>query len=205
MSQIPLNPYTSTGVSQDLDPIAPSGTMAGGTKAIFIIHLILGILGVMGAIGGVISLALMPMLQEMMANQPGGGPKIDMNPFPGAWILSIVMLIVSTLISIGMIIGGITGLKYKLSGLNLIKMVSGIMILYKILEFPFNIVVQYYSTQAQKENMPSNPNGPDMSNFMDIMFYGMIAFGALITIGMIVFYAICFIHLSKAHVRANFN
>ena len=83
------------------------------------------------------------------------------------------------------------------------------MILYKLLELPYNVVVQYFSFQAQKlsqqQQMANNPNAPDIGAFLDVVFYVSIGFGVLIAIGLMIFYALCYMHLSKAEVRANFR
>jgi hypothetical protein len=175
---------------------------------VFIIHLIFGALGTIGGLLGVISIALLPKLQEMM-NEAGAKEEINLNPFPGAYILMIVMMIISGVLSIAMLWGGISGLNKKLTGLNLIKGVSAVMILYKMLELPYNVVVQYFSFQAQKLNqqqqMANNPNTPDIGTFLDVVFYVSIGFGVLIAIGLMIFYALCFMHLGKAEVRANFR
>lgn len=205
---IPSNPYRFESGNPNAYEPAGDGKLKPFTKAIFVIHLIFGILGTVGVLFGILSIVLLPKLQEIMT-EAGVEEKIDLNPFPGAYILMIVMMIISGVLSVAMLWGGISGLNRKLSGLNLIKGVSAVMIPYKLLEVPYNVVVQYHSFQAQKQSqqkqMINNPNAPDIGAFMDIIFYVSIGFGVLIAIGLMVFYALCFTHLSKADVRANFR
>jgi hypothetical protein len=205
---IPNNPYRFESGNPNAYEPTGDGKLKPFTKAVFIIHLIFGALGTIGALFGVISIALLPKIQELM-NEAGVKEEINLNPFPGAYILMIVMMIISGVLSITMLWGGISGLNKKLTGLNLIKGVSAVMILYKLLEIPYNVVVQYFSFQAQKLNqqqqMANNPNAPDIGAFLDVVFYVSIGFGVLIAIGLMIFYALCYMHLSKAEVRANFR
>ncbi|MCU0713145.1 MAG: hypothetical protein MUC43_13880 [Pirellula sp.] len=205
---IPNNPYRFESGNPNAYEPTGDGKLKPFTKAVFIIHLIFGILGTIGALFGAISIVLLPKLQEMM-NEAGVDEQINLNPFPGAYVLMIAMMIISGVLSIAMLWGGISGLKKKLSGLSLIKGVSAVMILYKLLELPYNIVAQYYNFQAQKENqlkqMANNPNTPDMGAFLDVILYVSIGFGVLISIGLMIFYALCYLHLNKAEVRANFR
>jgi len=198
---IPNNPYRFESGNPNAYEPTGDGKLKPFTKAVFIIHLIFGALGTIGALFGVISIALLPKIQELM-NEAGVKEEINLNPFPGAYILMIVMMIISGVLSITMLWGGISGLNKKLTGLNLIKGVSAVMILYKLLEIPYNVVVQYFSFQAQKLNqqqqMANNPNAPDIGAFLDVVFYVSIGFGVLIAIGLMIFYALCYMHLSKA-------
>ena len=209
MSQdITNNPYRFESGNPNVFEPTGDGKLKPFTKAIFIIHLIFGALGTVGAIFGAISIVLMPKLQEMM-NEAGVEEEINLNPFPGAYVLMIVMMIISGVLSIAMLWGGISGLNKKLTGLNLIKGVSAVMILYKMLELPYNVVVQYFSFQVQKQNqqkqLENNPSAPDIGAFLDVVLYVSIGMGVLIAIGLMIFYALCYMHLSKAEVRANFR
>lgn len=209
MSQdISSNPYRFESANPNAYEVAGDGKLKPFTKAVFIIHLIFGALGIVGALFGVITVAFLPVLQKLM-DENGVEEKIDLNPFPGAFVLMIVMMVISGGVSLAMAWGGISGLNKKLSGLNLVKGASAVMILYKLLEMPYNIVLQYSSFQTQKqklqEQMANDPSGIDVAAFADVIFYVSMGFGVLIGIGLMIFYAICYMHLSKAEVRANFR
>jgi hypothetical protein len=213
MSQdLSSNPYQFNSPNPNAYQPKGDGKLKPFTKAIFIIYLVLGILGIVGSIIGIVSIALLPMIQKMM-DDAGANQQIDMNPFPGAAILTIAMTLFSGALSIGMVWGGISGLNRKLSGLDMTRWVSVALIVYKLIEMPFNMVVQYFSFQVQKENMreqmqeqmANNPNMPDIASITEIAFFVGIGIGVLIGIGIMIFYAICYMHLSKADVRANFK
>lgn len=205
---IPNNPYRFESANPNAFEPTGDGKLKPFTKAVFIIHLIFGALGTIGAIFGAISILLLPQLLKLI-DEPGVEDQINLNPFPGAYVLMIVMMIISGVLSIAMLWGGISGLKKKLSGLSLIKGVSAVMILYKMLELPYNVVVQYFSFQVQKQNqqkqLEANPNVPDIGAFLDVVLYVSIGIGVLFSIGLMIFYALCYMHLSKADVRANFR
>jgi hypothetical protein len=213
MSQdLSSNPYQFNSPNPNAYQPVGTGTLKPFTKAIFIIYLILGILGIIGSMFGLVTIALLPMIQKLM-DDAGANQQIDMNPFPGAAILTVAMTLFSGALSIGMIWGGIGGLKRKLSGLDMARWVSAALIFYKLIEMPFNVVVQYFSFQVQKERMQqqmqeqmaNNPNMPDVASITEIAFFVGIGIGVLIGIGIMIFYAICYMHLSKADVRANFQ
>jgi hypothetical protein len=201
------NPYTFESPSSTGYVPQPSGRMTGFTKAIFIIHLILGTLGILGSIVGLFVLALFPVIQSAMNNGQQDAPTLEF--FPGATILAYVTTLIGFVVSIAMVWGGIAGLNYKSLGLSLIRNVSLFMMIYKLIELPYTLVVQHYSAIEQKKqfakNMEANPNAPDVSQFLEIGQYIGIGMAIFFAIGMIVFYTLCFLNLGKAEVKANFH
>jgi hypothetical protein len=184
--------------------------MTGFTKAIFIIHLILGVLGSFGGIMGLVALAVFPAIQAAIENSgQANGAVPTMEVFPGATILAFVVTSIGLVVSILMVWGGIAGLNYKSIGRSLIKNVSIFMVFYKILEIPYSLVVQYHSGLVQKkqfeQNMQANPNAPDVSGFFEVGMY--IGYGVTVVFAilMIVFYFLCFLNLNKEEVKVNFR
>jgi hypothetical protein len=202
------NPYRFKTDNPNAFEPSEAGKIKPFTKAVFIIHLIFGALGIIGFLGNALSIMFRPQIEKMMV-EIDANQKLDLNPFPGAFPAMVSLTIVSGVLSIAMVWGGIAGLKRKLLGVTLIKMSSMALIFYKLFEMPYTTAMTYFSFPDFKrqmiESMSKEADGVDIGAFLDVVLYVSIGFGVLIAIGLMIFYALCYMHLSKAEVRANFR
>lgn len=205
---ITKNPYRFETDNPNAFAPTESGKIKPFTKAVFIIHLIFGALGAIGSLGNALSIMLRSQIEKMMV-EIDPNQKLDLNPFPGAFLALVSLTIVSGVLSIAMVWGGIAGLNRKLLGVTLIKISSIVLIFYKLFEMPYNTAMTYFSFPEFKrkmiESMAKEADGVDIGFVLDVCLYVSIGFGVLISIGLMIFYVLCYMHLSKAEVRANFR
>ena len=192
------NPYTSFSAPSQPDTIK----IKGFVKFVCILFIVLGALGVLGTLQTIGSMALVLFMDEKQFN--------PMKLFPGAMALSIGFAAINGVVSVLEIVGGVLGLKQKRSGANLIRFVSGLMLVLKVAETAFSTVLNYLSIgpmieQTMKNLPPQQANGPDMGMVIQAMMFAGIAFAIFVAIVMFVFYFFSFLTFSKQKTLSQFS
>ena len=192
------NPYTSFSTPSQPDTVK----IKGFVKFVCILFIVLGALGVLGTLQTIGSMALVLFMDEKQFN--------PMKLFPGAMALSIGFAAINGVVSVLEIVGGVLGLKQKRSGANLIRFVSGLMLVLKVAETAFSTVLNYLSIgpmieQTMKNLPPQQANGPDMGMVIQAMMFAGIAFAIFVAIVMFVFYFFSFLTFSKQKTLSQFS
>lgn len=198
-----VNPYMPTRLD-DQEFQSSKVPLRGFVKVVCIFFIVLGVLGLLQFIQFIFG---MLFNLGMAANDENGFNA--MNLFPGALALGILFGIINAVVSVGEIIGGIMGLQQKRLGANLIRFISGFMILFKIIETAYGCVATYLMKGPLKEQtikqMQQQPDAPDMSQFFDIMIFIGIGFAILFGLIMFVFYLFAFLSFSKQQTLSQFS
>ena len=177
----------------------------GFTKVACIFFIILGGLGLFQTLQAVAGIIL---FMVAAGNAPG---TVRINPYPGGMVGIILMSFVNFLVSIAEIVAGFFGLKQKRFGANLIRGISGFMLLFKLAETALGAISTYQSMGPAKDqimkDLQSQPNAPpfDMGQFLEIGFYVAIGFVIVIGLAMFLFYLFTFLHFSKQRTLSQFN
>jgi hypothetical protein len=201
-NQSELNPYlpANFGTDQRTGKLP----LQGYAKVACIFFIILGSIGLLQTMGTFASLAI-----NAVVPQPGQ-PDVN-NIFPGAIVFAIAFALINFGVSIVEILGGILGLKQQRKGANLIRNTSVFMLVFKVVETVYGVVVGFVfmgEIKAQMlESMDKQPNRPemDMGWVLDIGLY--VGFGFAIAFGLIMFlfYLFTFLHFSKPATMAQFS
>jgi hypothetical protein len=194
------NPYAPV-TSEEAVP-AQGQPLQGYSKVACVLFVILGALGLLTTLQSVFGLLYMAL-----------GPadaKVAMNPFPGAIAISVFLVIVKFVISVGDIVGGIQGLQQKRFGAKLIRWLCGAMMIVKVIETAFGAAFTYLGMDAiieqSMKDIAEAPNQPpfDMGQFMHVIFIVTICATIAMGIGMFLFYLFTFLHFSKPKTQAQF-
>jgi hypothetical protein len=194
------NPYAP--VTSEDDPSTEAVPLQGFSKVACVLFIILGALGLMVTLQSVFGF-LYTFLVPANA-------RVNMNPFPGAIAMSMILVAVKFAISVGDIVGGIQGLQQKRKGAKLIRLLSGLMMVVKVAETVFSAAFTYLGMDAiieqSMKDMPTGPNAPpfDMGQFMQVIFIITIAVSVAMGLAMFLFYLFTFLHFSKPKTLAQF-
>jgi hypothetical protein len=96
-------------------------------------------------------------------------------------------------------------------GAKMIRMISGFMLIFKVVETSVAVAQGYLSFPMVKEkiakDLAANPNQPqvDVMMFMDIGMYVGLAFVGLIGLGMFLFYLFTFLNFGKQKTLEQFS
>ncbi len=195
------NPYTPISTP---DQSMPGGKMPlkGFVKVICIFFIVLGALGLLQTLQSIVGIAMVLSADEKQFN--------PMNIFPGAMLITILIGLVNFAVSVCEIAGGVMGLQQKRLGANLIRFVSGFMLIFKVAETAYGCVVGYLSIGPIKEQtikqMPAQPaNGPDMGMIIDIGMYIGLGIAVLFGLVMFFFYLFSFLSFGKQETLSQFS
>ncbi|MCY2983294.1 MAG: hypothetical protein NTY15_06595 [Planctomycetota bacterium] len=195
------NPYTSSSTPSQPET-AGKPQIKGFVKIVCILFIVLGALGLLGTLQAIASLVLVLFMDEKQFN--------PMKLFPGAMAVSIGVAAINGVVSVLEIVGGILGLKQKRAGANLIRFISGFMLVLKVAETTFVAILNYLAIgptieQTMKNLPPQQANGPDMGMVIQGMMFAGIAFAIFIAIVMFVFYLFSFLTFSKQKTLSQFS
>jgi hypothetical protein len=196
------NPYMPREYAVETESI--QGPLQGYSKIACIFFIILGSIGILMTMQAVLGMAI------SMAGAANGGAAF-VSPFTGALALSVLIALVNFIVSVGEIVGGVQGLQQKRFGANLIRGISGFMLVFKIIETTFGAVFTFMSidsiVEQAKKNMDSQPNAPpfDMGQVMPIIFYAVIGVSIAMGVAMFLFYLFTFLHFSKQKTLSQFS
>ena len=195
------NPYTPVSTQ---DQSRPGGKMQlrGFVKVVCIFFIVLGALGLLQTLQSIVGIAMVLFADEKQFN--------PMDIFPGAMLVTILIGLVNFAVSVCEIAGGVMGLQQKRLGANLIRSVSGFMLIFKVAETAYGCVVGYLSIGSIKEQtmkqMPAQPaNAPDMGMIIDIGMYVGLGIAVLFGLVMFFFYLFSFLSFSKQETLSQFS
>lgn len=195
------NPYTPISTP---DQSRPGGKMQlrGFVKVVCIFFIVLGALGLLQTLQSIVGIAIVLFADEKQFN--------PMKIFPGAMLVTILIGLVNFAVSVCEIAGGVMGLQQKRLGANLIRSVSGFMLIFKVAETAYGCVVGYLSIGSIKEQtmkqMPAQPaNAPDMGMIIDIGMYVGLGIAVLFGLVMFFFYLFSFLSFSKQETLSQFS
>ncbi|MEQ1826737.1 MAG: hypothetical protein ABL921_12360 [Pirellula sp.] len=196
------NPYTPAAFSEPGDGSNEAQPLQGFSKLACVLFIILGALGLMVTLQSVFGFAY--------AMFGPADARIMMSPFPGAIFISMSLVFVKFIASVGDIVGGIQGLQQRRFGATLIRWIAAVMMVIKALETCFQCAFTYLGMDAiiehSMKDIPNQSTPPpfDMGEFMHVIFY--ITIGVTIAMGlaMFLFYLFTFLHFSKAKTLAQF-
>ena len=195
------NPYTPVSTQ---DQSRPGGKMQlrGFVKVVCIFFIVLGALGLLQTLQSIVGIAIVLFADEKQFN--------PMKIFPGAMLVTILIGLVNFAVSVCEIAGGVMGLQQKRLGANLIRSVSGFMLIFKVAETAYGCVVGYLSIGPIKEQtmkqMPAQPaNAPDMGMIIDIGMYVGLGIAVLFGLVMFFFYLFSFLSFSKQETLSQFS
>lgn len=195
------NPYTPISTP---DQSRPGGKMQlrGFVKVVCIFFIVLGALGLLQTLQSIVGIAMVLFADEKQFN--------PMDIFPGAMLVTILIGLVNFAVSVCEIAGGVMGLQQKRLGANLIRSVSGFMLIFKVAETAYGCVVGYLSIGPIKEQtmkqMPAQPaNAPDMGMIIDIGMYVGLGIAVLFGLVMFFFYLFSFLSFSKQETLSQFS
>jgi hypothetical protein len=195
------NPYTSFPTPSQPETVG-TPQIKGFVKIVCILFIVLGALGLLGTLQAVASMAFVLLMDEKQFN--------PMKLFPGAMAMSIGFAAINGVVSVLEIVGGVFGLKQKRSGANLIRFISGFMLVLKVVETAFTAILNYLAIgptieQTMKNLPPQQANGPDMGMVIQAMMMAGIAFAIFIAMVMFVFYLSSFLTFSKQKTLSQFS
>ena len=200
------NPYTPVAT----DPTTYSGglqPLKGFPKIVCIFFIILGAIGLLQSVGTVFSMGL----NAVLAAQPGEKQINPIDFVPGGMIISILLAVINFAVSATELVAGVLGLKQKILGARLIRKVSAVMLLVKVVETAFGCFAGVYMIAPVKEQMAkqmqNNPNPPpfDPGVFVEVGVYVGIGFSILMGLAMFLFYLFSFLSFGKRETLAQFS
>ncbi len=204
MSQDPsLNPYSPTGYSIDSNP-GIKLPLRGYAKIACIFFIILGSLGLLQFLMTIGQLAVSTFLPQKGTFDPN-------SIFPGAIAVAVVFALVNGAVSLAEVIGGVWGLKQKRSGANLIRSTAAFMIVFKLVETVYGVVVGLMMTEPLKkqitEQMQNQPNPPpvEIGQFIEIGMWVGLGVAGLFGLFMLLFYLFTFLFFCKKTTLAQFS
>jgi hypothetical protein len=135
------------------------------------------------------------------------------NAFPGAMAVQIALQLVSMIVSVLMLLGGVFGLQRKKLGASLVRGTSAFMIPFKVVESAIGGYVTWKVMEIGKDEFGRELNrqgGGANPDFDPAAFFQVIAVAALAGIViwgfmLILFYLIAFLHMGKASVKSKFE
>ena len=195
------NPNASFSTPSSQDTVGKP-QIKGFVKIVCILFIVLGALGLVGTLQAIVSMVLVLFMDEKQFN--------PMKLFPGAMEMSIGFAAINCVVSVLEIVGGVLGLKQKRSGANLIRFISGFMLVLKVAETVFVSILNYLAIgptieQTMKNLPPQQANGPDMGMVLQAVMFAGIAFAIFIAIVMFVFYLSSFLTFSKQKTLSQFS
>lgn len=195
------NPYTPT-LADDRGHVGIQGPLKGFVKVVCIFFIVLGALGLLQTLQFIAGMVFILSMDEKQFN--------PMKIFPGAMALAILVGFINFVVSVCEIAGGVLGLKQKRLGANLIRCVSGFMLIFKILETSYGCIVNYFSIgptiEQTMKQMPAQPaNAPDFGLFIEIGMYIAIGIAILMGLTMFFFYLFAFLSFSKKETLSQFS
>ena len=195
------NPYTPT-LADDRGHVGIQGPLKGFVKVVCIFFIVLGALGLLQTLQFIAGMVFILSMDEKQFN--------PMKIFPGAMALAILVGFINFVVSVCEIAGGVLGLKQKRLGANLIRCVSGFMLIFKILETAYGCIVNYFSIgptiEQTMKQMPAQPaNAPDFGLFIEIGMYIAIGIAILMGLTMFFFYLFAFLSFSKKETLSQFS
>ncbi|AMV34108.1 hypothetical protein VN12_18405 [Pirellula sp. SH-Sr6A] len=132
------------------------------------------------------------------------------NAFPGAMAIQIALQLVSMIVSVLMLIGGIFGLQRKKIGASLVRGTSAFMIPFKMVESGIGGYITWKVMEIGKDEFGRELNRQGAPDFDPAAFFQIIAVAALAGIiiwglVLIAFYLVAFLHMGKASVSSKFE
>lgn len=204
MSQDPrLNPYSPTGYSIDSNP-GVRLPLRGYAKIACIFFIILGSLGLLQFLMTIGQLAVSTFVPQKGTFDPN-------SIFPGAIVVAVLFAVVNGAVSLAEVIGGVWGLKQTRSGANLIRFTAAFMIVFKLVETVYGVVVGLMMTEPLKkqiaEQMQNQPNPPpiDIGQFIEIGMWVGLGVAGLFGLFMLLFYLFTFLFFCKKTTLAQFS
>lgn len=201
-----FNPYSSSPVAAD--KYVGKIPLHGYAKVACIFFIILGSLGILGTVAAIVQ-SLIQIAASANAEDGQANPFVQ--AFPGALALSIVFGVVSALVSVAEIVGGVFGLQQKRLGATLIKGISAFMVFFKIAETGVAVAqVSLGFDQVKEEALKKAASNKDvsqqdMSAILDIGMYVGLGFIVAIGLFMLFFYLFTFLHFSKQSTQQQFS
>ena len=195
------NPYTPT-FADDRELGGSKGPLTGFVKVVCIFFIVLGVLGLLQTLQIIAGMVFILSMDEKQFN--------PLKIFPGAMALAILVGFINFVVSVCQIVGGVLSLKQKRLGANLIRFVSGFMLIFKIAETAYGCVVNYLSIgptieQTMKQMPPQPANAPDFGMFIEIGMYIAIGFAIFMGLTMFFFYLFAFLSFSKKETLSQFS
>ncbi len=195
------NPYIPT-FADDQAHGGSKSLLKGFVKVVCIFFIVLGALGLLQTLQTIGGMLFILRMDEKQFN--------PMKIFPYAMALAIVVGFINFVVSVCQIAGGVLGLKQKRLGANLIRFVSGFMLIFKIAETAYGCVVNYLSIgpaiEQTMKQMPQQPaNAPDFATFIEIGMYIAIGLAILMGLTMFFFYLFAFLSFSKKETLSQFS
>lgn len=132
------------------------------------------------------------------------------NAFPGAMAIQIALQLVSMIVSVLMLIGGIFGLQRKKIGASLVRGTSAFMIPFKMVESAIGGYITWKVMEIGQDEFGRELNRQGAPDFDPAAFFQIIAVAALAGIiiwglVLIAFYLVAFLHMGKASVSSKFE
>lgn len=135
------------------------------------------------------------------------------NAFPGAMAVQIALQMVSMIVSVLMLLGGVFGLQRKKLGAGLVRGTSAFMIPFKVVESAIGGYVTWKVMEIGKDEFGRELNRQGAGangDFDPAAFFQIIAVAALAGIViwgflLILFYLVAFLHMGKASVKSKFE
>ena len=200
------NPYTPTAVPDSVQG-GVKGPLKGFAKVVCIFFIILGALGLLQAMQAAVGLTIMLAMESSPEQKAING----MNLFPGQMVITILFALINFAASICLLVGGVMGLKQKMTGAKLIRFTSAFMVVFKIAETVYGVIAGLWTMGAVKEQvikqMRADPNAPqiDMGAILDIGMYIGLAFVVVMGLAMMLFYLFAFLNFSKQQTLSQFS
>lgn len=135
------------------------------------------------------------------------------NAFPGAMAVQIALQLVSLIVSVLMLLGGIFGLQRKKLGAGLVRGTSAFMIPFKVVESAIGGYVTWKVMEIGKDEFGRELNrqgagaNPDFDPAAFFQIFAVVALAGIVIWGflLILFYLIAFLHMGKASVKSKFE
>lgn len=195
------NPYSSIA-SRDQPDSESQQPIKGFVKIVCIFFIVLGALGLLGTLQAIASMVFVLFMDGKQFN--------PLTLFPGAMAINIGIAVINCIVSILEIMGGVLGLRQKKAGASLIRFVSGFMLVFKVAETAFAVILNYLSIgptieQSIQQMPPQQADGPDMGMIVQIMMFAIIGLTVLFALVMFAFYLFSFLTFSKQKTLSQFS
>ena len=200
------NPYAPKFTDSRDEPFVKA-QLKGFVKVVCIFFIILGALGLFQTLQAIIGICMMVFMDSTVDAKGMNG----LNLFPGAIVATILFAFINFAVSVLEIMAGVMALQQKRLGANLIRFTSAFMMVFKIIETVYGIVVGYMNFGPVKEQvtkqMQADPNAPkiDMGFVLDIGMYIGLGFVVLMGLVMFIFYLFAFLNFSKQQTLSQFS
>ncbi len=203
------NPYTpnTPTFSDDRGAGAGKSPLKGFVKVVCIFFIVLGALGLLHTLQAIIGISMAIFMDSSGEAKAMNG----MNLYPGAIVVTILFAFINFVVSVCEIMAGVMGLQQKRLGANLIRSTSAFMLVFKIVETIYGVVVGYMAFGPLKEQMTkqmqSDPNAAkiDMGFFLDIGLVIGLGIAILMGLTMFFFYLFAFLSFSKKETLSQFS